>query len=66
MLTIRDLIERLKQLDEITLIEILDLRSEDIVNRFEDLIEYRYDEILTQVEDDSEEGEEDSVFDGRE
>jgi hypothetical protein len=62
-LTIRDLIERLKQLDEVTLIEILDLRSEDIVNRFEDVIEYRFDEIFSQVDDDSEEGEENSLFD---
>lgn len=57
-LTIRDLIERLKQLDEVTLVEILDIRSEDIVDRFEDLIEYRYDEILAQVGDDFEEEEE--------
>ena len=38
-LTFNDLKDRLKALDEVTLLELLDLKSEDIVDRFEDLIE---------------------------
>lgn len=40
-LTHRDICEKLKQMDEITLLEILDISAEDIVDRFEDFIEQR-------------------------
>lgn len=38
-LTFEDIIDRLKQLDEVSLLELLDLKSEDIVERFRDVIE---------------------------
>ena len=54
--TMRDIINDLKRMDEVTLLELLDLSSEDIVDRFEDVIENRYDVILDFLgDDDSEE-----------
>ena len=44
-LTFNDLKERLKALDEVTLLELLDLKSEDIVDRFEDLIEDKQEQL---------------------
>lgn len=38
MITFDDLLEKLKQEDETSIVEILDLRTDDIVNKFEDLI----------------------------
>jgi hypothetical protein len=59
--TIRDLIEDLKRLDEVTLLEVLGLTSEDILDRFEDIVESKFD----QLADDFETEEEDDLFDGR-
>jgi hypothetical protein len=44
-LTFNDLKDRLKALDEVTLLELLDLKSEDIVDRFEDLIEGKQEQL---------------------
>jgi hypothetical protein len=44
-LTFNDLKDRLKALDEVTLLELLDLKSEDIVDRFEDLIEDKQEQL---------------------
>jgi hypothetical protein len=44
-LTFNELLERLRQLDEITLIEELGLTSEDIVDRFSDIIEVKQDKL---------------------
>ena len=43
--TIQEIKERLTQLDEITLIEILNITSEDILDRFEDYIEDQADRL---------------------
>jgi hypothetical protein len=43
MIPLADLIEKLKYVDEISLLEILDISSEDIVDRFSDIIEEKYD-----------------------
>ena len=51
-LTFTELLERLKKVDEISLLEILDISSEDLVDRFPDLIEYKYDEIVQEFPDD--------------
>jgi TusA-related sulfurtransferase len=59
--TLKELKERLARLDEVTLLEVLDISSEDLVERFEDFIE-EHAEYLT---DDLEE-EQDEIFDGRE
>ena len=42
-LTIPDIMEKLKQVDEISLLEILEVSSEDLVNRFIDRIEDKAD-----------------------
>jgi len=38
-MTFKDLCDKLKQLPEIDLLEVLEIDSEDLVNRFEDFIE---------------------------
>jgi len=43
MLTLEDLKDKLKQLDEVTLLELLEVTSEDLVDRFSDLIEKKQD-----------------------
>lgn len=45
-LTFHDVSDRLKQVDELTLVEMLGLTSEDLVNRFSDVIEEKL-ELLT-------------------
>ena len=42
-LTLTDVMSRLKQLDEITLLEVLDISSEELIDRFIDKIEENYD-----------------------
>ena len=44
-LTLEEIIERMKSWDEITIIEELSLRSEEIVERFEDVIEENADRL---------------------
>lgn len=48
-LTLHDIKSRLKMLDEITLMELLEVSSEDLVERFEDRIEDRADQLAEQV-----------------
>ena len=55
MNTLRDLVRRLKKYDEATVIEQLDITSEDIVNRFEDKIEERFEEIEAFLDDEVDE-----------
>jgi len=50
-LTWVELKERLKLLDETTLLEVLDISSEDLVERFGDLIEDRYEELEEELSD---------------
>jgi len=50
-LTIEELKEKLQQLDEVSLIELLELTSEDIVNRCADLIEEQYETLESQFDD---------------
>ena len=40
-LTHSEICERLSKLDEISLLEVLEINSEDLVNRFEDVIELK-------------------------
>jgi hypothetical protein len=51
MLTLVELIERLKDFDETRLLEMLNIQSEDIVERFADVIEDSYDFLLEEVEE---------------
>ena len=43
MRTLGDISQHLKQLDEITLLELLGVSSEDLVDRFQDIIEDKAD-----------------------
>ena len=45
MLTLHDLCQKLKNIDEISLLEVLEISSEDLVERFEDKIEAKFDEL---------------------
>ena len=56
-LTILDLFEKLKRLDEISLLEILNITTEELVDRFEDRIEAMFDQLVDEI-DDTEEDEE--------
>lgn len=50
-LTHRERMERLKQLDEITLMEVLGITSEDLIDRFEDFIENKLEYFELDLED---------------
>jgi ribosome assembly protein YihI (activator of Der GTPase) len=56
-LTILDLFEKLKRLDEISLMEILGITSEELVDRFEDRIEAMFDQLVDEIDDTEEEEE---------
>lgn len=43
MLTLADVITHLKRIDEISLLEVLEISSEDLVDRFVDKIENKYE-----------------------
>lgn len=48
-LTIDELKEKLMQFDETSLIELLDLTSADILDRFEDVIQNKYDILIREI-----------------
>jgi len=50
-LTFHDLVELLKREDEVTLLEVLEISSEDLIERFGDLIEERYEELTEKYQD---------------
>ena len=54
-LTLNDLKEKLKQVDEISLLEVLEITSEDIIDRFEDKIEEQQEELGEEFEDEESE-----------
>jgi ribosome assembly protein YihI (activator of Der GTPase) len=56
-LTILDLFDKLKRLDEISLMEILGITSEELVDRFEDRIEAMFDQLVDEIDDTEEEEE---------
>lgn len=49
--TLEELKEKLIRFDEIILLELLEISSEEIINRFEDLIELNYEKLSKEVED---------------
>jgi len=59
MLTLQDIKERLCHYDELTLLEVLNVSSEEIVDRFEDLILEQYETLAEELEDDTAEQYED-------
>jgi hypothetical protein len=50
-MTLEELKEKLSRVDEITLMELLELTSYDIVELCEDKIEQKYDKMLRAVDD---------------
>lgn len=54
-MTFAELCDRLTHVDEVSLLELLDISSEDIVERFEDRIEEKRDYFEEDLEDESEE-----------
>lgn len=53
-LTIYELQDRLKGIDELSLLEILDIDSEEIVEKFIDKIEEKFDKLSKEYEDEDE------------
>jgi len=49
--TFEDIRKRLKRVDEVSLLEILEISSEDLVDRFEDKIEEKIDDLAQEFED---------------
>ena len=49
-LTLPELKERLKRLDEISLLELLGVTSEDLVESFDDIIDANYLQLLKEVD----------------
>lgn len=54
MILLVDLCEKLKTVDEITLMEKLEISSEDIVSRFIDVIEDKYEQLEKEFEEEDE------------
>lgn len=52
--TIPEIQEQLLRYDEVTLLEILEISAEDIVERFVDFIEQKADQLELEFEDDEE------------
>ena len=51
MITLQELKEKLTKLDEVTLLETLQLTSEDLVNRCGDIIESKYEELIGEFDE---------------
>ena len=58
-LTFAEINERLKRLDEVLLLEVLEISAEDLVERFQDIIEDKIEELGQELEDEQELEEED-------
>ena len=50
MLTLNELCDKLKHIDEISLMEVLEINSDEIVDRFVDKIEERMDDLQLDFE----------------
>jgi len=50
-ITLTELQEKLKLIDEISVMEILEITSEDLANRFMDRIESKYDQLITEFDE---------------
>ena len=51
MFTLEDIKDKLKQLDEVTLMETLEITSEDLVDRFSDIIEIKIETLENDFDD---------------
>lgn len=50
-MTLNDIQEKLKHVDEISLMELLEITAEDIINRFTDRIEEKFDQLESELDD---------------
>lgn len=50
MKTLEEMIEQMKKIDEITLLELLNVSSEDLVDRFRDVIENDQDRFEYEIQ----------------
>lgn len=50
-MTLHDLMERLKQVEEVTLMELLEVSSAELVDRFIDKIEEKFELLENEVDD---------------
>ena len=50
-LTLRDVMSKLTTLDEITLLEVLEITSEELVERFIDKVQNKYDQLEKELDD---------------
>ncbi len=48
-LTFEELKEKLKQVDDVTVLEVLDIHSDDIIERFEDYIEDKQEQLMREI-----------------
>lgn len=51
MFTLEDIKDKLKQLDEVTLMEVLEISSDDLVERFVDKIEQKEETLENDLDD---------------
>lgn len=49
-ITFEELKEKLQRVDEVTLLELLEICSDDIVDRFEDFIEEQQEKLMREIE----------------
>jgi len=55
-MTLPELIEKMGTLDELTILELLDITSEELVEFLTDQIEFKYDELVEYFSEDEEDG----------
>lgn len=55
-LTLNDISEKLKREDEVSLLEILEISSEELVDRFQDKVEEKLEGFSYEYEEDGEDG----------
>lgn len=48
--TLEELIEKLQRVDEVSLLEMLNIDTYDLIERFRDVIEDKYNKLLKEVE----------------
>lgn len=53
MITLSELFDKLKEEEEVTLIDKLGVTSDEIVDHFQDLIEDKFDELVVDYEEDT-------------
>lgn len=62
MILFPELCERLKQVNEVDLLELLDISSEELVEQFKDRIEDRYEILMQEFDEDDQDDPENSDY----